>query len=107
MYLAASTNNRAGIVLGLLLQATQTYGWPLQVQSDQRLENADVARTMLMARVLGRASHTAGANVHSAGSVGYISMCVSVCSMRWKVVGYCVQLMMFTYSVSSMFMCLR
>ena len=64
-HLAASTNNRASTVLRLFLQGTQSYGWPSWVRSDQGLENVDVARAMLMARGLGRASHIAGASVHN------------------------------------------
>ena len=65
VYLSASTNNRSTTLLQLFLQATRIHGWPSIVRSDQGGENIGVARAMILARGMGRASHIAGSSVHN------------------------------------------
>ena len=47
MFIECSTNNKACTVLGLFLEAVETFGLPSCIRADQGGENVDVARFML------------------------------------------------------------
>jgi hypothetical protein len=64
VYLSASSNNRAQIVLDLFLESANHYGLTSRVRSDRELENIEVGRYMLRARGVGRGSIITGKSVH-------------------------------------------
>ena len=65
VYVQCSGNNRADTVLQLFVEATDTFGVPSRVRSDQGRENIMVARYMLANRVLHRGSMIVGSSVHN------------------------------------------
>ena len=67
MFIKCSTNNRAGTVLGLFLEAVEVFGLPSRVRADQGGENVDVARFMFNHPLRGpdRGSFIAGKSCHN------------------------------------------
>ena len=65
VYLQCSSNNKADTVLQLFVEATNTFGVPSRVRSDQGGENIMVARYMLASRGLHRGSMIVGSSVHN------------------------------------------
>ena len=65
VFLQASTNNRAGTVLQLFLEAVESYNLPSRVRSDRGLENIAVGRFMIGARGPNRGSIITGNSVHN------------------------------------------
>ena len=48
MYLSCHSNNRASTAFGEFLGAVESFGLPSRVRSDQRVENVDIAKYMLI-----------------------------------------------------------
>ena len=67
VFLQASTNNRAGTVLKLFLEAVESYNLPSRVRSDRGLENVAVGRFMIGARGPNRGRIITGNSVHNQG----------------------------------------
>lgn len=65
LYLQCTTNNRASTVYGMFINATQSYGLPSRVRSDQGLENVLVARHMIDRRGVERRSMLTGSSTHN------------------------------------------
>ena len=67
VFLHCSTNNKAATVLGLFLNAIESYGLPSRVRSEKGKENVDVAWYMLNhpLRGPGRGSMICGRSVHN------------------------------------------
>lgn len=67
MFIKFSTNNKACTVLGLFLEAVETFGLPSRVCADQGVENVDVACFMLYHPMWGpdRGSFIAGKSCHN------------------------------------------
>ena len=61
----SASNNRADTVLQLFVEATDTFGIPSRVRSDQGRENIMVARYMLANHGLHRGSMIVGSSVHN------------------------------------------
>ena len=67
VYIKCSSNNRADTVLNLFQEATQRFGLPSRVRSDQGTENTAVALYMLRHRGIGRGSMITGSSTHNQG----------------------------------------
>lgn len=65
VYLHCSLNNKASTVYSLFAEATQKFGVPSRVRSDQGGENVTVARYMLEHRGANRGSIIVGSSVHN------------------------------------------
>ena len=65
VYLKCSTDNQAATVFNVFKKATDLYGIPLRVRSDQGGENILVARFMLERRGENMGSMITGSSVHN------------------------------------------
>ena len=67
VYLACHNNNQAETALTEFLAAVDNFGLPSRVQTDQGVENVDIARFMLThpERDEGRGSNITGKSVHN------------------------------------------
>lgn len=65
VFLACSTNNRSQTVYKLFREATEEFGIPSRVRSDNGGENILVCQFMICVRGTDRASHITGSSVHN------------------------------------------
>ena len=65
LYLHCANNNYGSTVLDQFLKATRSYYIPSRIRSDQRTENIEVAKFMLLQRGFDRGSVITGSSVHN------------------------------------------